>query len=91
MKEEKVKRNCYIVYIGYVVGAFVLSFFIKDNFELEVSSNSINVRPQILSFFILVATSISLYAVSIFDKNKDTILQEAEKVGIDSEYKKKRC
>lgn len=89
MKGEKVKKICYGIYIGYVVVAFGLSFFIKDDFELNILSNSINVIPQVLSFFILVATSISLYAVSIFEENKDTILQEAKKVGIDLEYSNK--
>lgn len=89
MKGKKVKPVCYIVYVGYVVVALLLSFLIKDEFEVNILSYYVNVKPQVLSIFILIATSIALYAVSIFEEKKDTILEEAAEVGIDSKYNKK--
>lgn len=73
-----------VAYVIYVCGAVVLGFKVEDSFEIRINSIKFfaQISPVSVALLILTATSISLYAIVRFDKDKDTIEKEAIGVAI---------
>lgn len=79
-----------VIYLFYVCLAVVKGFKVEDSFEIKIKSIElfVQISPIVVALLILTATSISLYAIIRFDKDKDIIEKEAigvaiKEIGID--------
>lgn len=74
------------IYVVYVCVAVVMGFYVKESFKVEFKINSVvilkNVSTVIVALLILAATTISLYAIYKFDKEKEIIVAQASEVGV---------
>ncbi|MCM1223313.1 MAG: hypothetical protein NC548_53560 [Lachnospiraceae bacterium] len=78
---------CYVVYV--IIGllfSFIANYSLK---ELEILGQSYDVGLWMLASLVLIATSLSFWAVSRFSECRDIIQAEARKVGINEASKKK--
>lgn len=82
--------NCFdchklaVIYVFYVCVAVVMGFKVEDSFEIKINSIGLlkQISPMSIVLLILIATTISVYAIVKFDKDKDTIEKEAIRVAI---------
>ncbi len=78
------KHKLVVIYIICGCMAVLPGFMVKDSFKIRFINFLGKIHPVFIALLIVVATGISLYAIKRFDEDKDVIVNEAVRVGIDS-------
>lgn len=76
-------KKCVYCNIFYIVNALIAGVRIKDTIKVEILSYSFDVNYVFLAGLVVVATSLSFWAVYHFEKDKYLIQNEAKKVEVE--------
>lgn len=82
-------------YINYVYAVYVIVALLYSGIknyickEFVIMNKMFSIDIFLISFLVLIATSLSFWAVTFFEKYKITIQEEGEKVKIDADVQKK--